>query len=623
MKNTKYNLMFTPEDMFTLPEKKGDAFIMKESVIPSLKEKSSDGFSRVDFILGCQKLAAMCREKDCINLGITNEYVEHVTNAFISLKSDVTRQDLYKELNNAYGEELFIYGKPAQKMFESIYSACIENKIWELMENGPWSWPLFGLTCYILEPIMAFNMLERHWTYENGMKSNLSNLIKTRTKLREAIKVFDKYKSPESGEKMENLIALVTGQNSNSDAGMVVVSSATFSTESVIKMMDNIIYLGQHPEENCATNFNEVLEYMSVTQTYLATRGLTLKAPFVIGEDDCINYMKQALHYYTACYSVHKASNTIGEKYKDFYPENSDAFNHLIFKVVTALHNVTKNHNADVMRKREEAAKKAEEERKLKETEMQKEKEKIKARHIEYEKAGFKLFSENSTYEKWIKDNGNQSIDRFFIKASIPNDRLRFFQNLEELGLSNGKIRNVKSSAGVIRYIKLGNEEVGTDTLVEEAYGRIRKQKPPVTKRETIDITDSLLTLAADKLFFSLEDLEKAADRIKPTGVTLSDIRGLIKMMRDRGIIGQVKTKKKGAKVFALTAEGMVVARNRVDTKLPLIHIPWSDIVGEVVNDYVGKSDLLEVVTVPIKNIDAMIEGKSPKFLGKYYVTEF
>lgn len=622
MKSIRNRFIFKPEEMFVLPERKGDDMLLVPDMLDRLKQETPEDFSRSEFLHSCEQLAILAKIKDCMNLEGTEDYIDHITNAFISMKSDDSRQSIFKDLNQAYGEELFVYGKPAQKMYESIFSFCIENKVWEYVEKGPWSWSLFGLIAFILKPTLAFNVLEKYWKYDNGMKSSVQELIKIRDKFSAALKYYDKYKPDNSGGR-NHLVAITSMKRTAMSDNLVIVSNKNFSTDTTLNILDNMIYLGQHPEENCATNFNEVLMYMDLMQTFMIEGTAAQDHDLIkIENHSCIDFMSQALHYYTACYAIRKASDKMDEKYKDFYPEGKDAVAHLILKTINAITDLTKKHNSDVMRRKEEAEKRAAEERKKKEEEMQKQQEKVKARHVAFEKEGFKLFSENNSCEKWVKDNGKQSIDRFFIKASTPNDRLRLFQNMEELGLSSGKLRNVKSSAGVLRYLKLGEEEIGTDTLVEEAYAKIRKIKPPVTKRETIDITDTLFTLACDKLFFSLEDLEKAADRIKPTGVTLADIRGLIKMMRDRGIIGQVKTKKKGAKVFALTAEGMAIARNKADTKLPLIHVSWSDTIGEIVNDYVGKSDILDVVTLPVKNIDAMIEGKAPKFLDKYYVTE-
>ena len=621
MKQTNKEERFDPATMFILPENKGDDMLLQVEKMPEMLATVDENFSRAEFLFSCQRLAKFLREKDCLNLDGSDAYIEHITTSLIGLKADNSRKGIFNTLNEFYGEELKVYGSPAQHMFESLFSYCIENKLWETIKNGPWSWPLFGLVSFVIKPTIAFNVLEKHWKYDNEMKKRLHELLEVRSVFRKALDGYEKWLgNPAKTEGKEHLIAAALLTENNK---YFILSSDTWSTDKTMKMLDNMIYLGQHPSENCAADFSEVLQYIEMLGTYQAVDIPQSKRPIVrIAEEDCVNFMAQALHYYTACYSIRKASDTIDEKYKDFYPEGKDAVTYLAIKVATALSELTETHNAEVIKRQEERKRQEEEERKAKEEEMRKVKEKIKARHVKFEEEGFKLFSENNTYEKWIKESNGQEVNRFFIKATTPSDRLSFFKGLEELGLSNGKVRNTKNPAGVLRYIKLGDEEIGTDTLVEKAVGRVYRMSSPLTRRETLDITDTLFTLASDKVFFSLEDLEKAADRIKPAGITLSDIRGLIKMMRDRGMIGQVKTKKKGAKIFALTVEGMVIARNRVDTKYPLIHLPWSDAVGEIVNERAGKADILEVVSIPIKNIDAMIDGKASKFLGKYYVTE-
>lgn len=619
MKQTNKEKGFNPETMFILPEKRGDNMLLKVDSLSEMLAETDENFSRVEFLFSCQRLAEFLKERDCLNLDGSDAYIEHITNTLVGMKADSSRKGIFNALNESYGEELRVYGQPAQTMYEGLFTFCIEHKLWEIIERGPWSWPLFGLVSFVLKSTIAFNVLEKHWQYNNGMKERLSELLAIRGNFKKALDEYKWLGSPAKANGKDHLIATTLLKENGVH---FILSHDDWKTETTMAMLDNMIYLAQHSEENCAANFTECLQYMEMLASY-QNDVPQIKRPIVrIPEEDCLRFMMQAMHYYTACYAIRKASDIIDEKYPDFYPEGSDAVSHLRIKVATALSELTSTHNAAVLQRQEERKKQEEEERKAKEEEMKKVKEKIKARHIKFQEEGFKLFSENNTYEKWIKESNGQEVDRFFIKATTPSDRLSFFKGLEELGLSNGKVRNTKNPAGVLRHIKLGDEEIGTDTLVEEAVGRVYRMSTPLTKKETLDITNTLFTLASDKVFFSLEDLEKAADRIKPVGITLSDIRGLIKMMRDRGMIGQVKTKKKGAKIFALTAEGMVIARNRADTKYPLIHLPWSDAVGEVVNEKAGKADILEVVSVPIKNIDAMIDGKASKFLGKYYVTE-
>ena len=620
MKQTNKEERFNPETMFILPENKGDDMLLQVEKMPEMLATVDENFSRAEFLFSCQRLAKFLREKDCLNLDGSDAYIEHITTSLIGMKADNSRKSTFDALNSAYGEELRVYGHPSQRMFESLFSYCIENKLWETILSGPWSWPLFGLVSFIIKPTIAFNVLEKHWKYDNGMKERLPYIMSVKGNFKRALDEYDKWlgrSATFSGK--EHLIATTLLKENGVH---FILSHDDWTTDKTMGLLDSMIYLGQHHNENCAANFSDVLQYMELLSTYQADVPQTKRPIVRISEEDCINFMTQALHYYTACYAIRKASDVMDEKYKDFYPEGKDAVTYLAIKVATALSELTETHNAEVIKRQEERQKKEEEERKAKEEEMKKVKEKIKARHIKFQEEGFKLFSENNTYEKWIKESNGQEVNRFFIKATTPSDRLSFFKGLEELGLSNGKVRNTKNPAGVLRHIRLGDEEIGTDTLVEEAVDRVYRMSSPLTRKETLDITDTLFTLASDKVFFSLEDLEKAADRIKPAGITLSDIRGLIKMMRDRGMIGQVKTKRKGTKIFALTAEGMVIARNRADTKYPLIHLPWSDAVGEVVNEKAGKADILEVVSTTIKNIDAMIDGKASKFLGKYYVTE-
>lgn len=600
-------------DMFSFQKEKGSPVIL----VPNMKElldrsDADQEFSRAKFLFSCRHLLTnVIGQKDCINLEETGEYIEHITTTLMTLKSDETRTSIYDALKAAYGNELHDYGEPAMAMYKSLYRFCLDNKIWEMIKSGPWSWPLFLLTSFVLKPTIAFNTLEKHWGYDNGMKERVLFLVKLRDIFRSALKSCEHY-GADNGR--DHLLAVSFYRVEGSQ---IIISNKSFSTDSTMGMLDNMIYLGNHPNENCATNFNEVLQYMELTNTYTSIHPKHDEKILKIADEDCLNFMKQALHYYCACFARQKAEELVEQ---EEYGEN--AVENMVKEIIGALQYAAAHHNEDILRRQEEEAKRKSEEKAAKEEEMRKQQEKIKARHLKFEKDGFRLYSENFSYEKWIKESGNQSIDRFFIKASTPNDRLKVFQSLEELGLSSGRMRKAKPVAGVVRYMRIGDEEIGTDTLVQQAFSRVLKTMPPSIKPETLDITDTLFTIAYDKAFFSLEELEKGADAIKPKGITISDIRGLINMMRDRGIIGQIKTKKKGAKVFALTAEGMVLARNRTSVKFPLIHAAWAETVGEVVNEKVGKNSVFDVVTTPVKNIDAMIEGKTPKFLGKYYVTE-
>ena len=496
MKQNKNNHNFNLEDMFILPENKGEAMLLKADKMPEMLAQIDEHFSKFEFLFSCRRLADFLKEKDCLNLDGSDEYVAHITNTLVGMKADTSRTGIFNVLNHSYGEELEVYGRPAQKMYESIYTFCIDHKLWEIIEKGPWSWPLFGLVSFVIKPTIAFNILEKHWKYDNGMKKHLSVLLSTQESFKKALVDYDKYMPCNSVGK-DCMVGTTVVRETGSH---FVMANTAWKTEATMTLINNMVYLAQHPEENCAANFSEVLQYIEVAEGYREEESLSGSPLIRIPEEDCIQFMAQALHYYTACYALKKASEALDERYKAFYPKDSDALSHLAVKCAMALSELTKTHNAAVLQRQEERIKKEAEEKKAKEEEMKKIKEKIKARHVKFEEEGFKLFSENNTYEKWIKESNGQEVDRFFIKATTPSDRLSFFKGLEELGLSNGKVRNTKNPAGVLRHIKLGDEEIGTDTLVEEAVGRVYRMSTPLTKKETLDITDTLFTLASSSI---------------------------------------------------------------------------------------------------------------------------
>ena len=90
----------------------------------------------------------------------------------------------------------------------------------------------------------------------------------------------------------------------------------------------------------------------------------------------------------------------------------------------------------------------------------------------------------------------------------------------------------------------------------------------------------------------------------------------------DRGIIGQIKGKKNGPKIFALTPEGYSLYQIQKDyPNLPILAVPWEKYIGEEVAERLGTLQYFDINTRPVKDIDKMIAGKTPRFLDKYYVT--
>lgn len=230
---------------------------------------------------------------------------------------------------------------------------------------------------------------------------------------------------------------------------------------------------------------------------------------------------------------------------------------------------------------------------------------------------GFQLASDSGRYEKWLKDN----TCRIFFKTTSPEEKKGVLVGLEELGISASKVRNIKNPAGIIRTITIGEDEIYSDSLIESALHKAARFKPegPVFNTE---IVSTAFDLVFDKTFFELEWLDKAIVRAMDDKVSIQDARYCTKVMRDRGIIGQVKGKKNGPKIFALTPEGYSLYQIQKDyPNLPILAVPWEKYVGEEVAERLGTLPYFDITTRPVKDIDKMIAGKTPRFLDKYYVT--
>ena len=230
---------------------------------------------------------------------------------------------------------------------------------------------------------------------------------------------------------------------------------------------------------------------------------------------------------------------------------------------------------------------------------------------------GFQLASDSGGYEKWFKDN----TCRIFFKTTSPEEKKGVLIGLEELGISASKVRNIKNPAGIIRTITIGEDEIYSDSLIENALHKAARFKPegPVFNTEVVS---TAFDLVFDKTFFELEWLDKAIVRAMDDKVSIQDARYCTKVMRDRGIIGQIKGKKNGPKIFALTPEGYSLYQIQKDyPNLPILAVPWEKYIGEEVAERLGTLPYFDITTRPVKDIDKMIAGKTPRFLDKYYVT--
>ena len=261
---------------------------------------------------------------------------------------------------------------------------------------------------------------------------------------------------------------------------------------------------------------------------------------------------------------------------------------------------------------------------KLREAELQAEKDfeemknKIESeRKSRLKDEGFQLASDSGRYEKWFKDN----TCRIFFKTTSPEEKKSVLVGLEELGISASKVRNIKNPAGIIRTITIGEDEIYSDSLIESALHKAARFKPegPVFNTE---IVSAAFDLVFDKTFFELEWLDKAIVRALDDEISIQDARYCTKVMRDRGIIGQIKGKKNGPKIFALTPEGYSLYQIQKDyPNLPILAVPWEKYIGEEVAERLGTLQYFDINTRPVKDIDKMIAGKTPRFLDKYYVT--
>ena len=230
---------------------------------------------------------------------------------------------------------------------------------------------------------------------------------------------------------------------------------------------------------------------------------------------------------------------------------------------------------------------------------------------------GFQLASDSGRYEKWFKDN----TCRIFFKTTSPEEKKGVLVGLEELGISASKVRNIKNPAGIIRTITIGEDEIYSDSLIESALHKAARFKPEGPVFNT-DIVSTAFDLIFDKTFFELEWLDKAIVRALDDKVSIQDARYCTKVMRDRGIIGQIKGKKNGPKIFALTPEGYSLYQIQKDyPNLPILAVPWEKYIGEEVAERLGTLQYFDINTCPVKDIDKMIAGKTPRFLDKYYVT--
>ena len=230
---------------------------------------------------------------------------------------------------------------------------------------------------------------------------------------------------------------------------------------------------------------------------------------------------------------------------------------------------------------------------------------------------GFQLASDSGRYEKWFKEN----TCRIFFKTTSPEEKKGILVGLEELGISASKVRNIKNPAGIIRTLTIGEDEIYSDSLIESALHKAARFKPegPVFNTEVVS---TAFDLVFDKTFFELEWLDKAIVRAMDDKVSIQDARYCTKVMRDRGIIGQIKGKKNGPKIFALTPEGYSLYQIQKDyPNLPILAVPWEKYIGEEVAERLGTLQYFDITTRPVKDIDKMIAGKTPRFLDKYYVT--
>lgn len=236
-----------------------------------------------------------------------------------------------------------------------------------------------------------------------------------------------------------------------------------------------------------------------------------------------------------------------------------------------------------------------------------------------YIKEGFKLASESGKIEKWVKEG----ITRIFFKTTNRDEIRSILSDMDELGLTSSRVRNIRNPAGVTRKFVTNGAEIYSDTILEGSVKSLLKPYVGVVARpEDMKMEEYLLDLAYDKVFFNLEWLDEAVVRASQGSISIKDIRYYSSIIRNKGIIGQVKTKKSKEKVFSLTPEGYCLYNIKKEhPEIPVTALRWEDYVGEYLTDKIGTDMILDIITEPVKDIDKMITGKSPKFLDKYYVT--
>ena len=214
---------------------------------------------------------------------------------------------------------------------------------------------------------------------------------------------------------------------------------------------------------------------------------------------------------------------------------------------------------------------------------------------------------------------------RFLIKNRNRSDMVRTFSQMEEFGLTRGGVRKSKSEAGIIRSFKIGEDVIYSDTLIKDVFKSLKKKYlgKPWKKDEAYNIAlcKTILQLAKDKVFFELSWLEEAPGRAHPETFSLKDSRRLVGIMKDLGLIGQVKKKDK-KKVFALTSEGLSMVSELNDANINPVSPEWAVEIAGIIADKISGIESFDILTERVRNLEAMVEGKAPKFLG-YYVSDF
>lgn len=243
-----------------------------------------------------------------------------------------------------------------------------------------------------------------------------------------------------------------------------------------------------------------------------------------------------------------------------------------------------------------------------------------KKREREWEEDGFRFSRSTPVADIYSGSKGY----RLLIKNRNRNDMVRFFSQLEELGLTRGGLRNNKSEAGIIRALKIGEDMIYSDSLIKMVADKLRKKYlgKPLTRdvTNTLVIGKTILQLARDKVFFEMPWIEEAPHRVHDF-MSVKDSRRIAGIMKDMGLIGQVKTKDK-KKLFALTAEGFAMAEAVEDINLNPVSTEWASEIAQILADKISNVESFDILTEKVKNIESMVTGRAAKFLG-YYVTDF